>query len=460
MKPDRMPLDPLSEMLAVSAYGNTKNVLATGVELKGHFDEEGVIEGFAQTAANYFPFQSVLKEAKEGGRYRLYWEKRPDIPYTVRRMTLPETDGDKPPLERFLEHTRQNIDRDWDLFNEPPVELHVARVSDDHLIAAPIIHHSACDGAIASEYGLYSFLRYCELMTGRVPDHDCFSLAISTAGKRRIRVNRKKLKNIKTSTRLAMLPFNPVKKLPKGSGDPNDDVEHNVKRILSLEDTEKIKDATRRSGVSLIDTLIVGADLAIDEWNAGRGIAPGTLTNSTTINMHGRYPEITSLNSSAVVCFKSRPEQRKDPQSFAKLIARDRMRIFRGQGDLMFFENVDRMNRTLGRLPFRRRKPLMNWFMQRQQLSMAVTLMGAIWPGTRNCKPSLDTCLPEVCGADVIELHGLGYKLLSRTHLLLIVYFFHSRLNLLLAAAGSHFTYDETNAFVDLVAEKVTSAYE
>jgi hypothetical protein len=98
-------------MLAISSYGNTKNVLVTGVELKGHFDEEGVIEGFAQTAADYFPFQSFLTEVKENNRYHLYWQHQPEIPYTVRRMTLPETDSGKPPLERFLEYTRPNIDQ-------------------------------------------------------------------------------------------------------------------------------------------------------------------------------------------------------------------------------------------------------------------------------------------------------------------------------------------------------------
>jgi hypothetical protein len=290
-------------------------------------------------------------------------------------------------------------------------------------------------------------------MSGRKPEHNCFSLAISTAGKRRINIARKKLKNIKTSSKLALLPFHPRKVLPKGTGDADDRVEHQVKRILTLDETEKVLDAARRGGVSLIDTSIVAADLAVDEWNNLRGIKPGILTNSTTINMHGRYPDITSLNSSAVVYFKSHPEQRKDPQSFAKSVSRDRMRIFRSQGDLMFFENVDRMNRTLSRLSFRRKRPLVNWFMQRQQLSIAVTLMGAIWPGTKKSKPSLETCLAEVCGADITELHGLGYKLLSRTHLLLIVYFFHSRLNLILAASGSHFSYNEANDFVDLIAE-------
>ena len=36
-------LDALSEMMALSSYGNTKNILVTAVETKGLLDEEAVV---------------------------------------------------------------------------------------------------------------------------------------------------------------------------------------------------------------------------------------------------------------------------------------------------------------------------------------------------------------------------------------------------------------------------------
>ena len=49
-------LDALSEMMALSSYGNTKNILVTAVETKGPLDEEAMTlavqsgcEGFPST---------------------------------------------------------------------------------------------------------------------------------------------------------------------------------------------------------------------------------------------------------------------------------------------------------------------------------------------------------------------------------------------------------------------------
>ena len=51
----------------------------------------------------------------------------------------------------------------------------------------------------------------------------------------------------------------------------------------------------------------------------------------------------------------------------------------------------------------------------------------------------------------ITAVHGLGYKLLSNTHLLFIVYFFANKLNVVLAASASRFTREEADAFLGLM---------
>ena len=64
------------------------------------------------------------------------------------------------------------------------------------------------------------------------------------------------------------------------------------------------------------------------------------------------------------------------------------------------------------------------FFDQPAPSSAAVTLLGTIWPQGNYENPSANTCLTSTGGLEISEVHGVGYKLLSSTPLLLIVYLF------------------------------------
>ena len=63
----------------------------------------------------------------------------------------------------------------------------------------------------------------------------------------------------------------------------------------------------------------------------------------------------------------------------------------------------------------------------------------------------MESCLTETGNLSITGVHGLGYKLLSNTHLLFIVYFFANKLNIVLAASASLFTREEADAFLELM---------
>ncbi len=444
-------LDALSEMMALSSYGNTKNILVTAVETKGPVDEEAMTRA-ALVAAKSFPhLVSCVKEVRERGRYRLVWDQRSDLELPVKISELQPANGSPNSLDRFLRHMAPRLDRDWDLFNEPAGEFHIVRLAKDHYILAPVIHHVASDAGVASEFGREFLVNYHEILTGQRPESICQPLAMSTTRKRMVRLKKPKFRDHLVNAREAVTRLLERPTLPEGSGLPNDQRQHHIKRVFSPEETETINKAASQNGASLVDMLVACANRAVDEWNEDRDIPPGVLTTSMSVNMKSRYRNLDNGNSSALLFFRSRPRDREDTSAFARSIALARIKQFRNQMDFRFVQNISRMTSALRAFPFRIRRRLVNHVANKHQLSIAVTVLGVIWPTVRNGKPTADSCLTHAADLAIREVHGLGYKLLSNTHLLLIVYAYRNRLNFVLSASASVFTRQETQEFMDLM---------
>ncbi len=197
--------------------------------------------------------------------------------------------------------------------------------------------------------------------------------------------------------------------------------------------------------------LVACANRAVDEWNEDRDIPPGVLTTSMSVNMKSRYRNLDDGNSSALLFFRSRPRDREDTSAYVRSIALARIKQFRNQMDFRFVQNISRMTSALRAFPFRIRRRVVNHLANKHQLSIAVTVLGVIWPTVKNGKPTADSCLTRAADLAIREIHGLGYKLLSNTHLLLIVYAYRNRLNLVLSASASVFTRQEAQEFMDLM---------
>ncbi len=86
-------LDALSEMMALSSYGNTKNILITAVETKGHLDEEALTLAIRQAAKDFPRLASCVKEVRERGRYRLVWDQSLDMELPVKISELQPANG-------------------------------------------------------------------------------------------------------------------------------------------------------------------------------------------------------------------------------------------------------------------------------------------------------------------------------------------------------------------------------
>lgn len=453
-----MIVDPLSEMLALSTYGNTKNLIITLLQMRGPFDTGAYRAALGRVSDTFRELRSCLKEVKSKGRYRLVREHRPDLELPMKIYELPKLDLSAPGIDAFLESFREDLDRSWDIFSEPPAALHLLKQGSDRHIAGLVMHHSAGDAAVASEVGREIIYEYCRSLYGDRPPEAESMPSVSTATKRRARKRKQTLSDFTYRTKLSLIPLKPSHVLPVGSGRADDQRQHHVKRVLTEEETTHVVRGSLKKRLSLIDLLVVCANSAVDIWNTERNIQPGTLTASMTINMRGRFQGLDTPNTSGLLYFETRPEERKNPAEFARLITLSRIKQFRRHMDLHFYENVKRMNSSLRLLPFRLKRPMVHRLMQRHQLSVAVTLMGVIWPEIKRGKPTGDSFGVSFHDTIMEEVHGLGYKLLSNTHVLLIVYIFRKRLNLVLAASACHFTRQEADAFLDVVRKQLFSS--
>jgi Condensation domain len=444
-------LDALSEMMALSSYGNTKNIIVTAVETRGSFEEEAMSLAIQQAAKSFPRLASCVKEVRERGRYHLVWDPRPDLELPVKFSEVQETDGSASGLDSFLRHMAPRLDRDWDLFTEPTAEVHVVRLAKDHHIVAPVIHHVASDAGVASEFGKEFLVNYHEILTGQRPNAVCQPHCMSTTRKRLVRIKKPRLRDHLVNARQAVARVFERPTLPAGNGLPEDQRQHHIKRVFSPEQTERINKAASQNGASLVDLLVAAANRAVDEWNHDRNIPPGILTTSISVNMKSRYRDLNNGNNSGLLFFKSRPSERVDTSAFARSIALARIKQFRKQMDFKFVQNVSRMTTALRAFPFGIRRRLVSHLVNKHQLSIAITVLGVIWPTVKNGKPTADSCLTHTGDLAIKEVHGLGYKLLSNTHLLLIVYAYRNRLNFVLSASASVFRRQEAQAFMDLL---------
>jgi hypothetical protein len=446
-------LDALSEMLALSSYGNTKNILMTAAEVRGPFDVDAMALA-AQRAATSFPqFTSCIREQRVGARFRLFREYRPDLEYPV---IISDVEARRPGLSSFdalVAHLTHRLDRNWDLFHEPPGEYHIVRLAEDHHFCVPVMHHVAADAGTAAELGKKSLEYYHEIVTGRPPDWGCLRRGLSTARKRPVHVNKPSWRDLLANAREAIGHMVERPTLPAGTGNPMDRRQHQVKRVLSLEETEALVKLSAAKGASFVDLMVAGTNIAIDRWNESRNVAPGLLTTSISVNMKGRYRRLDAPNNSALIFFRSSPEERQNAATFARSLALARIKQFRRQMDHKFYRDVELLNSVLRPLPYDMKSRITNFVMSKHQFSMAITLLGVIWPGARNGRPTQETCLTRLADANVTDVHGVGYKLLSNTHLLFIIYVFRNRFNFVLAASASHFTRAEAESFMDLVLE-------
>ncbi len=449
-------LNDASELVALSTYGNTRNLVVTGAEMRGRLNLEALKSAVISTVRDFPQLGCCIKEIRQGGRYYLTWHPRPDLEFLFKIWRVSERDASAPVIDDFLRTIEPSLEREWNLFEELPGEFHVVSFADDHHVVAPVIHHVAADASVASEFGKFVALNYREIMTGMKPDSSPPTQSLSTSKKRKVQPGRHNWKDSLKSTVAAIQALAVKPTLPVGHGEPADPHQYHVKRIMSFEDTEQIDLSCTGAGIRPVDLLVVSANVALDKWNLERNVERGLVTTAMTVNIQGKYEGLQAPNTTSVLFFRSDPRERQDVQEFLRNVSSARTKKLRKQRDLEVRGNISRITDLLRFLPYRARQRLVHHLIQKHQFSVSVTMLGVVWPILVNGKASDNSYHINFDDTVITEIHGVGYKLLSSTPLTLIVYIYLNRLNLVMATAARLFTRDEAESFMDKIVATIS----
>lgn len=448
-------LGPTSEMLALSGVGYTKNVLVCLIDIRGPLNVEVLLRSAIKAAQRYPQLNSVITETREYGLRYLEWTPRESDELPVFFQDLSQTGSHSPAIDQCLNALSSRLDRDWDLFVEPPSEFHCIRLSEDRFLIGWVIHHAAGDAALGSDVGRLTLQIYHETTHGCTTDWEQEYLSFSGAQKRPVKRNKTRFPDIIKDFRKTARNFFRKPTLPTGSGDRNDCAQHHSKRVFSEIESDELLKRLRTRGMSLIDALVASSSYSIDSWNTARNVIPGYLSASVSVNMRGRFPEIDKGNSSSLIFFESTPEERNDSTNYTRSIAIKRIHHFRNQVDLTLTNNIGMMVNATRIFPYRLRRKIIAFITNQHEFSIAVTLLGVIWPKTEKGRFTSDSALSQIGDLRVEEVIGIPYKMLSKTRNLIMVYIFRKSLNFVLSSSASLFTKEENERFLDLILEKM-----
>jgi hypothetical protein len=443
------PIDPISEMLALLSCGNNKSLLIPAIETEGHFDEEAGRLA-VQRAAKRFPhFGSPLLEVRDKGLFRLVRNAVPIPSIPVMAADISGELATMPAPDSFLRHLAPRLDRDWDLFAEPPAEIHFLKLSSERHLIVPVIHHVAGDASTIKEFGREFLINYHEIVKGERVDR-WLADGERIRRKRPLQDRKQGFREFTLRTRKTLRQFRDPNVLPEGTGRPGDTRQFHIKRMLSEEETGRLYGLSAKKGVAVVDLMTAAANVAIDKWNEYQGISPGLLSTAVSVDLRARYPEISYPNASSLLFFRSFPGERSDLDEFTRRIAGARINQLRNQNDLKYTEDVARLCRILSVFPFRFRRRILDFMSRGQHCPLFIIMLGALWPGSNKRRSCDETALIQVGDLIVREIHAVGYKLCSEAPPTYILYLFNGRLNLMLSAAACHFTKSEAEAFMDL----------
>ncbi len=444
-----------SEMLALSSSDHVKNILVCLIEVIGALNVDKIFYAARKTADKFPQLHSVLNEVKIKGLHYLEWEPTGPNKLPVFFHDLSRENLNSDSMEKVLVTLSTRLDRDWNLLNEVSSEFHCIKVSDNRFLFGWLIHHAAGDAALASDVGQETVLVYSESIHGSKSDLTFESLSLS-GSRKKLTVRKKRrlgdhFKDVRqTFQNLFLKPT-----VPLGNGDKSNPQQHHAKRVFLEDESANIQSRIRSKGLSLIDTLVAASHYAIDEWNLERGVNPGFLTSSVSVNMRGRFRGLDRQNSSSLIFFESSPEKRLDSTGFLKSLAIRRIHHFRNQEDLKLDDNIRNMMNAVRILPYNLRKKLVGFITNRHEFSVAVTLLGVIWPMGEKGRLTSDSAFTEIGGLQVEEVIGIPYRMLSKTRTLLVLYIFRNRLNFVLSTSASLMTKEENQAFLDLIIDKL-----
>ncbi|MBI4966286.1 MAG: hypothetical protein HY913_23610 [Desulfomonile tiedjei] len=457
--PEQQPIDIISDTMALTSLNNTKNIILMAAEMVGGFDEAAFKAAVKEACERFPELTSVLSQTRNGRRFYLSREYRPALEIPVFMSEIPDWNGFQAGLNLLMFHLAPRLDRNWDLWKEPPIEIHVLRAANEHFVMAFLIHHVVADAAMALRIITEILVRYHKIVKGETPT--CLSIphVFSTSRKRREPVTRKfGWKDFWSQLRRDLANRKQKPQQPHGTGNKKDPSEWHVKRVLSLEGTDRVMGSFAQNDARFVDHLIACANMSLDKWNADRNISPGLITTAVTVNMRERFGGTSEKNYSSVIFFRSNPGDRESHTTFVRQLAQARHRQLSRRVDLTVRKSISRAARFLAVFPLWIRRRIAHKFMQHQRYSFSIGFLGVVWPEFKEGTLGEDSCLVKLGDANIIDVHGTGYKIAGNASVNVYAYIYRRRLHLVLTSSAALLTRQECEDFMEVLVRSIFDA--
>ncbi len=445
----------MSQLMVMSSFRNSKNIIMMAAEAKGPFDEE-VFRLAVKEVSHAFPtLTGTLREVREGARLSLFREDHPDLEIPVMVSDVSRPTGPEGSFNAIMDHLRPVLDKQWDLWHEPPLEVHVMHFQPEYFLLVFIFHHVAADAGMALKIVSEMLGRYDAMINGRSSGWQSMTYVFSTSKKNASKPEKTGWKHLGRQL-LRDLKYRKQKPaVPHGTGRTDELTEQHVLRVFPAEDFQEIKTNVAEAGINLVDHIVVCANRALDEWNKNRNIFPGINTSVVTVNMRQRFGGEDEKNYSSTIFFRSKPEERNNLVEFAHSVAERRKKQLSRNIDLIVRGSIAMGAAFFTLFPFVIRQRVASYFMRSQKFSIAVGFLGVVWPELIEGRPGEGSFLTHAGGFEIIDVHGTGYKLAGNAQINLYAFIYRKRLHLVLTVPGSVLTLEETESFADLLARVV-----
>ncbi len=402
-------LDIISDVMALTSYGNVKNIILLAAEAVGTFDEQAFALAVGRASAKFPVLTSRLKEVRNKGQFFLVREYCPEMDVPVFVNELSKSYPEEPTFDSLILQMIPRLDRDWNLFLEPPVEIHILAAENNHFVFALLMHHSAGDGEAILTLLKSVMGEYEALVSGETPLWLENPYVSSTSKKNESAERRFGWKDFFGQLKRD-LPYRRVRPvLPCGTGNRKETREWHVKRVLSVHDSARILNCFSQDSLHVIDHLVACANLALDHWNGKYNVKPGTITSAITVNMRGRFGGKSEKNYSSVISFRSDPDDRREYLKFVHELASSRIKQFEKGADLTTRKSFLRGSKLFYYLPLGLRRRVPRFFMMHQQYSAAVTFMGSLFPRFDGEGMGRDSSLTTFGDLEIIDIHAAAY---------------------------------------------------
>lgn len=451
----RTAVDPASEMLALSSCGNNKSLLIAAAETDGPFDVEAGRFAVRKAVTRFPHLGGTLAEVRRNGRFELRVQGSSDPMIPVFTSDVPAELVQLPAPESFVNCLAHRLDREWDLFREPPAEIHFLRFSEKRHMIVLVVHHMAGDAATVSAFGKELLLGYHEIVKGEPHEEANAVHAGFNRGRGAARSRTREHGDVAACVAETLRQFTDRPSRPLGNGEPGDTRQFHIKRLFTTEETGKLRRQWLSKGAFFVDHLAAGASLAIDRWNEMRGISPGVIATTVSVDLRGRSCRLTGPNRSSLVFFRSSPAERMDHAVFTRRLAVAKINQMRNLRDLRYIDDLSRLSSSLSLFPFRVRRRIVDFVNRRRKASLFIVTLGTLWPALKKGRSTAESGLTRAGDLTIREVHAAGYKLCANATPQFMAYFFRGRLNLVFAAGACHLTRAEAEAFMDLAVEQL-----